>query len=80
MAYFSVRLNGEEVEWTPMGTFSNGSDLLWSLELYDDYGIAYVGTRSHQTNVKIQDLGLSLHGSGSATYWNYVEVTLWQEH
>ena len=79
-AYFGTKVDGAVVEHISLGSFWNGDTVHWTLTVYPDYCVAEVGNRSHTTYAVVHDLGLSLHGSGSPTYWDFAEVTLWDVH
>ena len=79
-AYFGSKVDGAVVEHVSLGSFENGDTVHWTLTVYTDYCVAEVGDRSHTTYADVQDLGLSFHGSGSATYWDFAEVMLWDVH
>jgi len=78
--YFGAKVDGNVVEHVSLGSFVNGATVDWTLTVYPDYCVAEAGSESFSTSADVQDLGLSLHGSGSATYWNSVAVTLWDVH
>ena len=78
--YFGAKEDGHLVDSVSLGSFANGASLDWTITVRPSRCEAEVGSRSFTTSADVQDLGLSLHGSGSATYWNSVTVTLWDVH
>jgi len=78
--YFGVRSNGSRVEYIRLSSFAYDEPVEWVFTIYAHRCVVEVGTSFHQTEYEVHDLGLSIHGSGSEAYWEYVDVTLWDVH
>jgi hypothetical protein len=77
---FRVKIDGAWVEQVWLGGFDVGDVISWEFTIYPSHCTIEVGDRVHSTDVSVYDLGLSLHGSGAATYWGSVAVILWDVH